>query len=85
MFLMMTVSYLNCIDLPVNFCFFPTAVNMTLERSVYEVDEGMPVSVCVNLTGDIAREVEITIATFSSSSTNTASGEISHEHFAALI
>ena len=49
-------------------------VEVSLESSVYEVSEGMSVAVCVSLSTEIERDVEVTLNTSSSSSTNFASG-----------
>ena len=54
--------------------FSSIVVEVSLESSVYEVSEGMSVAVCVSLSNEIERDVEVTLNTSSSPSTNFASG-----------
>ena len=52
----------------------PLAVEVSLERGTYEVAEGMMVSVCINLSNEIERNVFVSLTTSSDSSSLTASG-----------
>ena len=51
-------------------------MEVSLYGIVYELSEGMSVSICINLTGDLERDVEVTLTTSSSSSSRSASGKI---------
>ena len=52
----------------------PLAVKVSLESGTYEVAEGMMVSVCINLSNEIERNVSVSLITSSDSSSLTASG-----------
>ena len=52
----------------------PLAVEVSLESGTYEVAEGMIVSVCINLSNEIERNVFVSLTTSSDSSSLTASG-----------
>ena len=55
----------------------PLAVEVSLQSSTYEVAEGMMVSVCINLSNEIERNVFVSLTTSSDSSSITASGTYS--------
>ncbi|CAI8022061.1 Extracellular matrix protein FRAS1, partial [Geodia barretti] len=48
------------------------SVEVSLQGSSYEVDEGLSVLVCVSLSSDVERNVEVTLTTFSDSATATS-------------
>ena len=56
----------------------PLAVEVSLASGTYEVAEGMMVSVCINLSNEIERNVSVSLTTSSDSSSLTASGMYTH-------
>ena len=56
----------------------PLVVEVSLQSSTYEVAEGMMVSVCINLSNEIERDVSVSLTTSSDSSSVTASGMYFH-------
>ena len=79
--MMTVIPTLNTVNVVSSFFLLHLAVAASLDKSVYEVVEGVSVSLCVNLSNDIERNVVINIAMFDGGLINSATSAFGKTFF----